>query len=216
MAGNSSKDAIKDLALPASGALFAALAKLCGLMGLPLPAFGAGVIAEGTKLADRLTQRKSQRKADRLFKLYQLLEERVEKLEEQVYSEEEVDLFLSLMQSALEDDEEGKEPFYVAVLEWMIKEKPPAVQVRILSDAVRNLSYLELYCFLAEHAGVTTRRQRGDLEDVVLWNRLTGAGLSSGAQSRYKASTTLLGDALAGHCDVTKLDKPPRWSERSR
>lgn len=210
-------DTIKDLALPTSGALFTALASAFELTTLPaLVGIGATVIAEGVKLADRLGQQRQRKKADRFIRLYHLLTERVEKLEEQVYSEEEVDLFLSVMQNALEDDEENKEPFYVAALEWMIKEKPPAVHVRILSDAVRNLSYLELYCFLAEHSGVSTRLHQSDLDEVVLWNRLAGAGLSSDAGVRFKADATALGIALARHCDVTNLEKPPGWSERRR
>ena len=198
---------------PLTGAaLFSGLATFFGISGQAVPAVGATAAAQALILVDRLRQRRDRRRTDRFTRLFQLLQERVQKLEEKVYSEEEGDLFLSVTRSALEDDEDNKEPFYVAVLEWMIKEKPPAAYVRILSGAVEQLSHLELYCFLAALRGEIIQKRQSVIENTVLWNRLTSAGLSSGGTVRMKGNSTRFGDILAKYCDFPKLDKPGDWT----
>lgn len=204
---------VKDLALLTGAVVFSGLAAFFGITGPAVAVLGTTAAAQGLNLADRLRQRKNRKRTERFFRLFRLLEERVQKLEEQSYTEEQVDLFLSVTENALEDDEDDKEPFYVAVLEWIIKEKPSATHVRILADAVRNLSYMELYCFLAEHGGVSARLHQKELDNVVLWNRLSGAGLSQGAGARYKADATKLGNILAKYCDIARLNRPSGWTE---
>jgi len=69
------------------------------------------------------------------------------------FTEDEEDLFLSVVKAWLEEDEEQKQPFYEAVLEWMTRDGPPSMLIRMLSDAVRGLSYVELYTFLSACEG---------------------------------------------------------------
>lgn len=219
MGDDKKEDDGKDLALPATSALFAVVAAVCGLE--PATALGqagvqaaAGIASAAATFANHFQRRKKERKAARYVKLYHLLHERVQKLEEKVYKEEEQDLFISVMTSALEDDEEQKAPVYVAALEWMIKAQPPAAHVRILSGAVRDLSYLELYCFLAEHSGQPSRLHQSVLDEVVLRNRLSGAGLSQGAGVKVGADATDIGEMLVKYCDLSTFPTPPEWRER--
>ena len=207
-------DTVKALAPPTTSVMFAMVGALFGLsddMILKAGAVSATAIAQGVQLAGAYSQRKKKRVADRYYRMYDRLHKRVEKLEEKVFSEQETDLFVSVMQGALADDEAHKEPFYVAVLEWMLKEKPPAVHVRILAGAVQTLSHLELYCFLHENAGKGGRKHQSDLDEIVRLNRLSGAGLSHGATSRVRADATSLGKTLAKYCDLAELEKPSGW-----
>lgn len=199
---------VKDLALLTGAVVFSGLAAFFGITGPAVAVLGTTAAAQGLNLADRLRQQKDRRNTERFTRLFQLLQERVQNLEEQVYSEEQVDLFLSVTRSALEDDEHNKEPFYVAVLEWIIKEKPPATHVRILSGAVKQLSHSELYCFLAEREGDS---RQSVTEETVLWNRLTGAGLSYSGTSRLNPNSTRIGDILAKYCEFHELNKPDGW-----
>ena len=69
-----------------------------------------------------------------------------------------MDLFLEVLRKAVEDDDDAKQPVYAGVLEWGLREKPSFAEVRILSDGVRLLTYLEIYCLLYEMAGNQARR----------------------------------------------------------
>ena len=90
----------------------------------------------------------------------------------------------------------------------MIRKRPPAAQVRILADAVRSLSYLELYCFLIENTGQQARKIHEPIvTESQLWSRLRGAGLSEGA-ARYKAGATDAGKTLAKYCPVDEFPEP--------
>ena len=200
-------DDVKDLALHSAGALAALIGAALGVF---LPAAGAGGAAAEvvTGFVGRVRQRTERKNVRRLQLIVRSLDERTRDLEARDYSEEEEDLFLSVVKAALEDDEAGKEPFYTGVLVWIIEEKPPAPRVRILADAIRSLSYLELYCFLAENAGRQTRGiHEGVVSQVVLWSRLRGAGLSQG-EARVKAGATEFGQILAKYCEFKDLQEP--------
>ena len=101
MGDDKKEDQGKDLALPATSALFAVVAAVCGLE--PATALGqagvqaaAGIASAAATFANHFQRRKKERKAARYVKLYHLLHERVQKLEEKVYKEEEQDLFAQL------------------------------------------------------------------------------------------------------------------------
>ena len=137
------------------------------------------------------------------------VQERVEDLEQQVRSDEQVDLFVEVLEKAIKDDEVAKERIYVGVLEWMLRQKPTLAQVRILSNAVRELSYLELYCFIAEMAGKPRKRLYEPLiSERVFWNRLTQAGLTEGASIRKDGNPTQFGETLAEYCPFDGLAEP--------
>ena len=112
------------------------------------------------------------------------------------------------MTNALRDDEAEKAPFYVGVVAWVLRENPGATDVRVVSSAVKNLSYLELYSFILEGNSQNAKPiYEPTIDSVVLWNRLVNAGLSTGGV-RMKANSTKFGDVLIHHCKLGTLEPP--------
>ena len=176
-----------DLAPMTVGFLLQASAAVLQLTPEPIAAAAVGFTGMAANLFDRLQQHRRQRGEERRRVLAKLLQERLRDFEEQQVEIEQIDLFGELVTNALRDDEDDKAPIYVAVVDWMLREKPDATRVRILSSAVQDLSYLELYCFILEGAGQSTRHiHESIISPNLLWNRLTGHGLSTGASARIK------------------------------
>ena len=197
----------KNLVPAVIGAVGTAVAAFFGAAGSAVSA-PVTLVAAIANLWDRITQQREQERRKRFEMIAQLLDRRFDGLEVGEGSEEQQNLFLSVLESALKDDEAAKLPMYVAVLEWIMRKWPPAAQVRILADAVRSLSYLELYCFLTENAGHPARKLHEPIvTDNQLWNRLRGAGLSEGT-ARVKAGATDAGKTLAKYCSVDELPEP--------
>ncbi len=199
----------RELTFPSISAALAVLGSVLGVAGLP--AIGAGLASTSAtvSLAQRLRDRRARREAERFKLILENVQKRVALLEEREYSEDEFDLFVEVVSRAIKDDEDDKESIYSAVLEWIIRDRPKLVQVRILADEVRQLSYLELYCFLSECDGSPSRSlHEKSISQNLLWNRLAHTGLSQGATVRMKGSPTDIGSILVRYCKLDELPKP--------
>lgn len=209
MSKNDKDNPAGELTFPSISAALTVLGSVLGVVGFP--AIGAGAASTGAtlSLAQRLKDRRARREAERFKLILENVQKRVSLLEEREYSEDEVDLFIEVVSRAIKDDEDDKELIYSAVLEWIIRDRPKLVQVRILADGVRQLSYLELYCFLMECQGSSSRElHEKSLSENLLWNRLAHTGLSQGATVRMKGSPTDIGSILVRYCKLEELPKP--------
>lgn len=123
--------------------------------------------------------------------------------------DEKFERFIEVFRKALEDDESQKDVFYTAVLEWIALESPKAAHVRILSDAVSRLSYLELFCCVHETHGVNMHKvygaERIDTQLYVM--RLASVGLG-GEGVRFLGSTTMYSAVLNKYVKLTDLAPP--------
>lgn len=209
MSKNDTDNPAGELTFPSISAALTVLGSVLGVVGFP--AIGAGAASTGAtlSLAQRLKDRRVRREAERFKRILENVQKRVSLLEDRVFSEDEVDLFIEVVSRAIKDDEDAKESIYSAVLEWIIRDRPKLVQVRILADGVRQLSYLEVYCFLTECQGSASRDlHENSLSQNLLWNRLAYAGLSEGATARMNGSPTDIGSILVRYCKLDELPKP--------
>ncbi|HWB20223.1 MAG TPA: hypothetical protein VG711_07985 [Phycisphaerales bacterium] len=205
----------KDLAIPTASLMITLVATLLAISGMPGAAAAVSVGAAGSEAIDNtvraFSKRKSERELSRLKRLLETVAVRVGHLET-TQPDEKVNLFLEVVRNAIKDDEETKQPIYSGILEWIVKDSPPSVQVRILSDAVRDLSYLELYYFIHEMHG----RRRIELIEYILSEslivrRLESCGLASGGV-RMNGSPTIVGSILKKYCPVNELVEPKKQS----
>lgn len=200
-----------ELGLPSSKLLFSLLIVVLGLQGAAAVATGLGAVTAGIEAAQAFAARRDSKRLRRLERLISSLDRRLHGLEIDALPEERVDLFIEVVRKAVEDDEERKLPFYEAVLDWLAKHKPTAAQVRVLSDAVQRLSYVELFAFASElRGGLARPTLDGDgLPETAYVHRLESTGIANGGV-RYNGSPTLLGQALSDHLAKGVLVAPNR------
>lgn len=169
---------------------------------------GVGLAAEAAAFVSDYNERKRKGKQSRLQRICGKLDERLRAVEVKV-DDEKLDLFVEVVKKAIEDDESSKDLFYSAVLEWIVRESPNAARVRILSDGVRQLSYVELFCFLQEAHSRGPRRvlEREGIEETVWLHRLQIFGLGT-TGVRMPGHTTPLGSILKKYTSLDELTPP--------
>lgn len=179
-----------------------------GGIGVVAAGAGVGVAAEAVDFVTRYRERRRTSQQRRLHAICSRLDERLRAVEATV-DEQKLDLFIEVVRKAIEDDEAHKDPFYTAVLEWITRESPGAAKVRVLSDGVRQLSYVELFCFLEEAHGRVPRRvlEREGIDEIVWLHRLEMFGLGTTAV-RVIGQTTPLGAILKKYVPLADLSPP--------
>ena len=181
---------------------------LAALLGLFRPELAAAVGAGGgvSAIIDEACRRREMRRVRRLETIVRALSNRVDGLENNTADDATVDLFLEVIKKAVDDDEERKSPIYAGVLEWIVVNRPTHAQVRVLSDAVHGLSYIELYFFLLEMNGQSSRHvvERELSEELVL-SRIQAAGLAS-TGVRFNGNPTRLGSVLRQFVPLASLE----------
>lgn len=192
-----------------------ALAGVLALSGLPGLASGLKLSAATVGYVSDVTRKRTEKRLKRLESHVQYLSERVAKIEQEV-SDERTDLFVDVLAKAVMDDEERKAPFYDCVLEWILHGRPvpTAPQVRIAAAAVEQLSYIELFVFIAEASDLGASRLSEDegVPEYVCWNRLAALGLSTGGHVRASANATNIGRVLANYVDRERLTVPKSFA----
>ncbi|MFG0293350.1 MAG: hypothetical protein ACF8MJ_09380 [Phycisphaerales bacterium JB050] len=192
----------KDLMLPATEFVLATLSILFGI-----PGFGVG--ANAVAFADSYRSRRKKRRADLLRAIVASLEERTADIEDAIAEDQDdrIDLFVEVINKAIDDDEQHKEEFYSGVLEWIMREKPSRSQVRVLSDAVRQLTTIELVYFVREMNGERAQMLiERELPEQLVISRLEAHGLSSGGV-RMHGNPTSLGKVLKKYISVDLLPR---------
>lgn len=183
------------------------LAVLGGLLGIVNPALGlpAGAASSVLGLVDEVRERQRTRRVKRLESIVANLSARIADLEQAAVDDVTVDLFLEVVRKAVDDDEDSKTTYYVGLLEWIRRDSPSHAQVRVLSDAVRQLAAVELEFFLRECAGHSARvLVDKELSEHVVLARLESSGLCTGGV-RHRGNPTRLGKVLVRYVDYRQL-----------
>lgn len=215
---------IKDLATDAISPGLALVAAIVGGAGYPLWATMAGLASASAGSGQAVTaylRRRASRDQERIRRLIDGSKLRhMERLTEDE-DDEALDLFGEVLKNALEDDEVAKQSVYSAILDWMMEARQSAADIRIVSDAVRRLSYVELYCFV----GAATRNYQHDVHGQLLTDtvpvsfdvnqmlqRLSNFGLIRVDQvwdGNLKSNgPTALGEIIVKHCNFDDLPTP--------
>lgn len=187
-------------------------ATLSGNIGLAAGAKGAELALTFTELlvegVNQNQKAKQEANAATLLNLmHRDFEKRVRQLEEA--SDKDKDLFEHVISKALEDDEARKMPFYNAVLSWVLTGNQGATRVKILTDAVRTLTYVELYAF---YVMVNNQRQMPELPQFLsrelFQTRIINAGLGQVASISSNTQATPLGATLHLFAKEEPLEMP--------
>jgi len=167
----------------------ALVAKLLGVVN-PVSAT-AGVIA------DCIKERRSDKFTKRLQNLITSLEERVCNLEDDSESELNLDLLDEIIAKAVSEEDEDKTPYYAALIEYYAKNKLEPYEVRLLGNALKELTVYELESFVKFiHDSHKYRNIPEPLQEI-FWNRLEYLGLFKGGRVKHKSNTTVLGKKLS-------------------
>lgn len=184
MDGQQSQKSTTDIVLN-NGAL---VAKLLGVVN-PIAAT-AGVIA------DCIRERRSEKFAKRLQCLITSLEERVSTLEEGPEPDVNLDLLDEIIAKAISDEDEDKTPYYAALIEYYATNKLESYEVRLLGNALKELTVYELESFVSFMNDLNKYRDIPKALQDIFWNRLEYLGLFKGGTVKHKSNITVLGEKL--------------------
>jgi hypothetical protein len=129
-----------DLALTGASAL----ARLIGIT-FPLSSPPANAIAF---IIDAIKNRRHKEQLKRLEKLVQSLDRRITWLEGNIPEEPDIDLFDEIVAKAVSDEDEDKTELYASLVQYWLEHKPiPPYEVRLLGNAIRELTVEEMKAF---------------------------------------------------------------------
>lgn len=167
----------------------------------------AGTV-ETAKFAREYSNRKSARRAARAIEMERQLEKRLQGAKVEA-DEAKLDLLIEVAKKALEDDEARKDAIYAAVLEWIARESPNSARVRILSDAVRQLSYVELFCCLHEAHERHARKvcEADGISENLYRKRLAAVGFGTDGVIMI-GQTTPFSAVLKKYVNLDELEPP--------
>ncbi len=184
-------------------------------VGAGLPAAAAAAIPLGERAAGFLDKRRAKKRGERLEQVVKGMLPRLAALEERELSEEQADSFLVVLDAAADEDDEQKGPIYEAMAMWVLEKRPPAAEVRIMLNAVRAVTYMDIWCFTEMMKGHTTKPidtlmtvQGGHsgasniapwFDENTFWNRLVGLGLAQQGV-RMNGSPSHFGTLLKNFC----------------
>ena len=158
-----------------------------------------GVINPGAAtigvIVDSIKERRSRKFSKRLESLIQSLEKRVQSLESKSQTETDLDLLDEIVAKAISDEDENKTEYYAALIEYYASHTIEAYQVRLLGNALKELTVYEIKSFVNFVNGKNVARDiPGDLVSV-FWGRVHFLGLYSGSSStvKYPTQTTQIG-----------------------
>jgi len=192
MEGNNSSRNIKGISLR-GGAI---VAKLFGVVN-PCAAT-VGVIVDGIK------DRRSRKFSKRLESLIQSLEKRVQSLESESQTETDLDLLDEIVAKAISDEDEDKTEYYAALIEYYASHTIEAYQVRLLGNALKELTVYEIKSFVNFVNGYNVARDIPQDIVSVFWGRVHFLGLYSGSATTAKhlTQTTQIGKKFLEICKL--------------
>lgn len=137
-------------------------------------------------IADCIKDRRSHKFAKRLDNLIQSLAKRVRKLENESQNETDLDLLDEIVAKAISDEDEDKTEYYAALIEYYASHILEAYQVRLLGNALKELTVYEIKSFVNFVSG---KNFLGDIpKDFVsiFWGRVYFLGLYKGSPGTTK------------------------------
>ncbi len=184
------------------------LCKAAGVMKyIPgLSAFG-NLAADAESLVEGLDRRATAKRVERCERMIERLEKNSERLNRELDQQTE-NWFLRIFEAAIADDEEEKQIFYSAVLQWIAAESPTTPYMRVVGQAVQELSYLEL-CAVVEEASGRRLRQiaaRSKLDEAFLLERLQRYSLIPSAAVRVNYQQTQFAKVFTDRVTLSDLE----------
>ncbi|MFG0252392.1 MAG: hypothetical protein ACF8NJ_05905 [Phycisphaerales bacterium JB038] len=158
-------------------------ASLAGAAGSGAVAGVAAGSIGAVKLALSAVERRRQSKREgNVRRLLEDLGRRLADVEQASQDEVRIDLFAELIANAVREDEAAKVDFHSALIAWVVKEEPPTAKVRLLGQAILQLSCDELKAFVSWAGSAGGKAPLfTDVDERVFWARLQSAGLFAGA-----------------------------------
>jgi len=149
-----------------------------------------GVISPGANtvgiIADCIKDRRSHKFAKRLESLIQSLEKRVHNLENESRSETDLDLLDEIIAKAISDEDEDKTEYYAALIEYYASHTLEAYQVRLLGNALKELTVYEIKTFVNFVSGKNFLHDIPEDLKRVFWSRVHFLGLYHGSSGTVK------------------------------
>ena len=154
------------------------------LLGVVNPA--ASVV--GT-IADCINERRSRKFTKRLENLIQSLEKRVSNLETELRKDTDLDLLDEIIAKAVSEEDEDKTEYYATLIEYYAFHVIEAYQVRLLGNALKELTVFEIKSFINFVNGENHLRDLPEDLKRVFWARVHFLGLYHGSSGTVKHTT---------------------------
>jgi len=140
----------------------------------------------------------------RLESLIQSLGKRVRDLEDFSQNEADLDLLDEIVAKAISDEDENKTEYYASLIEYYVSHTIEAYQVRLLGNALKELTVYEIKSFVNFMSG---KNIAGDIpEDLlsVFWGRVHFLGFYRGSPGTVKHPTqaTQIGKKFLEICNL--------------
>ena len=140
-------------------------------------------------IVDSIKDRRSRKFSKRLKSLIQSLEKRVQSLESESQTETDLDLLDEIVAKAISDEDEDKTEYYAALIEYYASHTIEAYQVRLLGNALKELTVYEIKSFVNFVNGKNVARDIPEDLVSVFWGRVHFLGLYKGSSSTVKNPT---------------------------
>jgi hypothetical protein len=179
--GNADKNT--DLALTGMGAL-------AKLVSIKLPPANALAI-----IVDIIKDLRTKKHLDRLEKLIQCLDRRLTQVEDKIPETPDLDLFDEIVAKAVSDEDEDKTELYAALVQYWIEHKPAPYEVRLLGNALKELTIQEITSFsgfIISQGPDIIKTMPEQLQEV-FWNRVEYLGLFKGGMVKAAVNVTHIG-----------------------
>ena len=140
-------------------------------------------------IVDSIKERRSKKFSKRLESLVQSLEKRVCKLEKDSRNEPDLDLLNEIVAKAISDEDEDKTEYYAALIEYYISHTLEAYEVRLLGNALKELTVCEIESFANFVSGKNFLSNLPKDLQMVFWARIQFLGLYHGGTGTVKHPT---------------------------
>jgi len=140
-------------------------------------------------IVDSIRERRSRKFSKRLESLIQSLEKRVQSLESESQTETDLDLLDEIVAKAISDEDEDKTEYYAALIEYYASHTVEAYQIRLLGNALKELTVYEIKSFVNFVNGKNVARDIPGDSVSVFWGRVHFLGLYSGSSGTVKHPT---------------------------
>lgn len=155
-------------------------------------------------VADCIRQRRSQKFVKRLGKLVCSLEQRVQRIEEKIQVEPDVDLLDEIIAKAISDEDEDKIEYYASLIEYTTSQAMSPQEIRLLSNAFKSLMVSEINGFAIFATGQNVLKSVSEDLIPIFWSRVHFLGLYEGGSgtAKYESQVSPLGKHFVEVCKL--------------
>jgi hypothetical protein len=172
------------------------------LFGLANPAAATVGIVAGY-----INDRRIKKFGKRLESLILSLQKRIEKLEEEPNVETNLDLLDEIVAKAIRDEDEDKTEYYAALIVYYVSGNQNQYQVRLLSDAFKDLTIHEIKAFVHFNKHGSLHHDIPEDLKELFWDRVQTLGLHQRGKTALPDYTTLLGKKFLEVCKLAESER---------